>query len=647
MASQPELIDMCRWTLSWFGGDAGETPALPFVASRLRPFVASSTGKGLAQLSFSAPLCSTSSCMNREIQAGARAAGDSAEALRIIGDVVERFGLGNLAPALAACRELAECDAPLDVAVVGQFKSGKSSLLNALVGEDLLPVGAVPVTTVVTRLSAGPRTAVASGPSAALEPPAGPATLSTPGAPAGPSAVVTFLDGRIEPVSRENIADFVAEARNPGNERRVACVDIATPALGELSGLRLVDTPGLGSILAHNTQSTQAWLPHVAVALVLISADRPLSDEDRTLLAAVRTHAPRVAVILSKSDLLSEKQYAEVEAFVRTGLKRQALDEGTPVLRFSTRQDTPRWIEALLQALLLPVARQVEAERERTLRHKLAALARACREYLSVALRAAERTDEQRAVLKAAVLSEAVRESVIRDELSLTAQRLFGATRAAFEERFRPRQAALADLLLRRAADELAGWRGNLAVQRRRFEDWLYAGLLRELTAESQSVSPLARQLVDQAQERFERLVEAFRDRLSRNMDAALGITLSPLRWVTRPAKVVAPPIAVGKVFDIQVDLLWFMLPMRLLGRLFHGHFRRKIPWEVEKNLSRLAADWSDATSAAIQDLQDQALDCVSAELETLTALLARPAAGVESLRTTIRTLDASLAEEV
>ncbi|MBI5863873.1 MAG: dynamin family protein [Planctomycetes bacterium] len=551
--------------------------------------------------------------MNFQRRAIGQTDANSNAELRGIGDVVERFRLRNLEPSLTACRELVKENAPLDVAVLGQFKSGKSSLLNALVGDDLLPVGVVPVTTVVTRLSAGP------GP------------LSMPDTPAVPSAVVTFLDGRVEPVSRAHIADFVAEARNPGNERRVACVDIATPALVELGGLRLVDTPGLGSILAQNTQSTQAWLPHVAVALVLISADRPLSDEDRTLLAAVRTHAPRVAVILSKSDLLSEEQYAEVEAFVRTGLKRQGLDDGTPVLRFSTRQETPRWVEALLQELLLPVARQVEAERERTLRHKLAALARACREYLSVALRAAERADEQRAALKTAVLNEAVRESVIRDELSLTAQRLIGATRSAFEERFKPRQAALADLLVRRAADELAGWRGNLAVQRQRFEDWLHAELLRELTAESQTVSPLARQLVDQAQERFARLVEAFRDRLSRNMDQALGIKLSPLRWETHPANEVAPPIAVGKVFDIQIDLLWFLLPMPLLGRLFHGHFRRKIPWEVEKNLSRLAADWSDAARVAIAGLHQQAFALVQAEIAAMNDVLSvqRDDAGV------------------
>lgn len=538
--------------------------------------------------------------------------------LDAVSKVVERFTLRSLQPALAACRELAEHDAPLDVAVLGQFKSGKSSLLNALVGAELLPVGVLPVTTVVTRLSAGKQCA----------------------------ARVTYLDGRVEPIAVEAVADFVAETRNPGNRRRVACVDLQTPAWSEFDGLRLIDTPGLGSILAHNTQSTQEWLPHVAVALVVVSADRPLADEDRRLLADVRRHAPRVAIILSKVDLLSESQRAEVETFVKTGLQREGFDGSTPILPFSTRIETERWKTGLSNELLLPISRRIEAEREKALSHKLAGLTRACSEYLTVALRAAERTQEQREALKAAVFNESVREAVIRDELSLTSQRLIDATRSPFETQLKSRRYELTDLLVRRAMEELVNWRGDLASQRQRFEDWLHTELLRELSAESESIAPLARQLVDQAQERFARLVEAFRDRLSRNMDAALGIKLSPVTWDVLPVRVTSPPIAIGKIFDIHIDLLWFLIPMRLLGGLFHRHFRRKIPWEVEKNLSRLAADWTDAASAGIANLHKQALESVRNETASLSKMLALRRSDTDELRTELARLGHAVACE-
>jgi GTPase Era involved in 16S rRNA processing len=551
---------------------------------------------------------------------------DAARVFAVLGEVVRRHGLASLVPTLVACEELARADAPLDVAVLGQFKSGKSSLLNALVGEDLLPVGVVPVTAVITRLRGESAAAGKHG------------TLRM---------AVARLDGSVIEAPASAVAEYVSEAGNPNNLKGVAAVDIVAPMLAGLPGLRLVDTPGLGSVHAHNTQSTMAWLPSVALALVAISVERPLSEEDRRLIETLRPLAARVVVVLTKTDLVTDAELEQVRGFVAREIRETlGLPAGAEpvIVPFSVRKECERHVARLRDGLLAPIARNAGIERAAALNHKLTHLTRAVCEYLQVALRAAERTQEQREGLKAAVFSEAVRESVIRDELSLTLQRLVGATRAAFEAQLKPTQAGLADLLVLRAVEELANWRGNLAAQRQRFEDWLHAELLRELSAVSESLAPLARQLVEQAQERFARLVEAFRDRLSRNMDAALGIALSPVHWNTTPAHVTTPPISIGKVFDIHIDLLWFLIPMRLLHGLFHGHFRRRIPWEVEKNLSRLAADWSEATSAAIGVLHAKSLEWVHAELATLASALARQPADVADIRHALAQVDAAAA---
>src|SRR5437660_9771774 len=116
--------------------------------------------------------------------------------LDVVADIVQRFGLTSLHPALRACEALAGEDPPLDVAVLGQFKSGKSSLLNAVLGEPVFPVGVVPVTAVVTRAAAGPDRIVR----------------------------VTYQDGSAEEVAPARLAEFVTEAGNPGNRRQVAVV---------------------------------------------------------------------------------------------------------------------------------------------------------------------------------------------------------------------------------------------------------------------------------------------------------------------------------------------------------------------------------------------------------------------------------------
>jgi predicted GTPase len=303
--------------------------------------------------------------------------------LRALAEVVGRFGLTSLRPTLGACEALSGDD-PLDLAVLGQFKSGKSSLLNAVLGEAVFPVGVVPVTTVITRAAAGQ----------------------------GRVVRVTHLEGTVEEVAPDRVAEFVTEAGNPGNRRRVAVVDVLTPAVRDWPGVRLVDTPGLGSVFAHNTEATRAWMPNVAVALVAVSAERPLSDEDRRLVAEARQTAPRVVVVLTKVDLLTEAELGEVAAFLG-GALRETFGDTVPVLPFSTRADPGRWVRQLREAVLLPVAADVARERRAALGVKLAALARACRGYLAVGLQAAERADADRERLRAAVLDESVRAAVI------------------------------------------------------------------------------------------------------------------------------------------------------------------------------------------------------------------------------------------
>jgi len=245
----------------------------------------------------------------------------------VAADVVRRFGLTALEPALRACEVLSGEEPPLDVAVLGQFKSGKSSLFNAVLDEVMFPVGAVPVTAVITRVAAGPERVVR----------------------------VTYLDGATEEIEVARMAEFVTEAGNPQNRRHVAVVDVFTPAMSRWPGVRLVDTPGLGSVHAHNTEATRAWMPNVAVALVTVSAERPLSDEDRRLVAEARQTAPRVVVVLTKVDLLSETERAEVTAFLDRSL-HEHFGQGVPVLPFSCRTERERWVRQLHDAVLAPLA---------------------------------------------------------------------------------------------------------------------------------------------------------------------------------------------------------------------------------------------------------------------------------------------------
>jgi predicted GTPase len=172
-------------------------------------------------------------------------------------------------------------------ACVGQFKRGKSTLINALVGEDVLPVGVIPVTSVVTILSHGQT----------------------------PSAMVRLASGESRAIALADIGDFVDERRNPQNTREALIVEVGLPSEILRDGLCLVDTPGLGSVHATNTEATRAFVPRIDVALIVVGPDPPISGAELELMRDVSQEVGELAIVLNKADQVSPEHLREVTAF--------------------------------------------------------------------------------------------------------------------------------------------------------------------------------------------------------------------------------------------------------------------------------------------------------------------------------------------
>lgn len=286
-----------------------------------------------------------------------------AERLAVVRDVADRFGLTDLAARARDTVELA-AGAPLGVAVVGQFKAGKSSLVDSLLGRDLLPVRVVPATSVVTTVRHGDEERV----------------------------TVRFESGATVTVGPDDLADYVTEQRNPGNAKGVRLVDVRTPALDAFPDLVLVDTPGLGSVFDLATAATSDWLPHVGVALLAVPATQPLGAADLDLLARVATHTPHVLVVVTKADLVAPGDLAEVLAFVADRLATAA-GRDLVVLPHSTAPDREP-VRAALRAELARLQDHHAEAADAVAAHRAATLAEECRAYLLLAL-AAELTDRR------------------------------------------------------------------------------------------------------------------------------------------------------------------------------------------------------------------------------------------------------------
>lgn len=197
------------------------------------------------------------------------------------------------------------------LAVLGQFKRGKSTLLNALVGEEITPCAVIPLTSIPTLVRYSETKQVS----------------------------ITYMDGHFQAITSGEIADYVTEERNPHNRKKVRQVEVEHPALLLSKGIVLIDTPGVGSTFTHNSRTTLEFLPHCDAALFLISPDPPVTEAEVTFLRAVRKQVDHLFFVLNKSDYLNHDEQSQlIEFFCKVLREQLGLENPVHLFTVSARQ---------------------------------------------------------------------------------------------------------------------------------------------------------------------------------------------------------------------------------------------------------------------------------------------------------------------
>ena len=498
-------------------------------------------------------------------------------ALDLAADVAARYEISALSGLLASARASAEQD-EISIAVLGRFKAGKSSFLNHFMRRDILPVGVVPVTTVVTEIRYGTRV----------------------------EARVHHHDGRDFEVPLDQIGGYISEKENPENVRQVDLLTVELPELRRFRGLKFVDTPGLDSALSHNTQTSLNWLPNVGLALVAVSVDPPLSQRDIELLKSLYQYTPKVGVLLTKADLLSEPELREVVEYVRAQLAKSL--SGTPrVFPYSTKPGFGRFRQALEAELVTGTLERFAEERESILLRKMDTLLRECVDYLALSLKSAEMVQAERQALKQQVIGEKEIVDEVKSAVRLAVQHAAAGTRAMVSHRLETHQNDLERALLEVFESEFPKWTRSLASMLSWFEKWLASALRDELTVVSIRERSSFLVPLNKVQKQAFRALQQFRDRLSDRTMRAFGV---PLRTTETEINVVeprTPDIRIGRVFDRNWELLSPILPVWPIKAAVHRHFTSTISYLVYLNLSRLSTQWDESINGALWGVEKEA----------------------------------------
>ncbi len=205
------------------------------------------------------------------------------------------------------------------LAVLGQFKRGKSTLLNAFLGQVLLPTSVVPLTAIPTFVEYGPEVLIR----------------------------VCYQDERpAKEFTGKSIEEaitilpsFVTEEGNPKNRLGVTQVEVRCQAPILQHGVVLIDTPGIGSTFTHNTEATLSFLPQCDAALFVVSADPPLTEVEAEFLKAVKSRVARLFFIFNKVDYLNEQERDAALVFFKKVLHEKIGDGGEyPIFCVSARR---------------------------------------------------------------------------------------------------------------------------------------------------------------------------------------------------------------------------------------------------------------------------------------------------------------------
>lgn len=218
-----------------------------------------------------------------------------------VGTLAVSVGRKDLAERLHTTRARLE-DPSVRVIVVGEFKQGKSKLINALVNAPACPVDDDVATSVPTSVGyapeAGAWVVVESGGAASEESPADTERLEIPLA---------------------ELADFVSERGNPGNERRIVSAEVLLPREILKGGLSLIDSPGVGGLESANALATLSALSSAHAVLVVSDASQEYTEPEIQFLRHAMRISPNVAAVLAKTDLYP--QWRRIEEIDRSHLR--------------------------------------------------------------------------------------------------------------------------------------------------------------------------------------------------------------------------------------------------------------------------------------------------------------------------------------
>src|SRR5580693_3876209 len=227
-----------------------------------------------------------------------------------LAEVAEGVGMVTLARDIRTTR-IPKLEAErFHLVVLGEFNHGKSTFVNALLGQDVLPTGITPTTASINHVVHA----------------------------SNPTARVVLLSGESKYLEPTQLKEWVTVAG--GHASEVAYVELGYPSELLVNNVVLVDTPGVNDLNEQRAEVTYGYVPRADAVVFLLDAGQALKDSEREFLRSrvLESARDRLIFVLGKIDLLSSDERSAVLDYVKRGLAPIAPDPVVFALSAKTRE---------------------------------------------------------------------------------------------------------------------------------------------------------------------------------------------------------------------------------------------------------------------------------------------------------------------
>ena len=505
----------------------------------------------------------------------------------------------------------------LVISVIGQFKRGKTSFINAVLEAAVLPVGIIPVTSVATKIQYGE----------AL-------------------AEVHFKTGDHQIVALDQVVGYIAEQQNPNNQKGVSFVNLFLPDDFLRAGITLVDTPGVGSIHQNNTDEAYAFMRDSDAIIFMLSVDSPINEIEREFLIEARNYAAKFYFAINKTDTISPSDLEAYLGYCHDILCEIMAVEAIELFAISAKTKVG------IDALFIKIAEDIKVSADRiimdSVQIKFREVLRVALSHLELYRRAygmpLKNLEEKRSELeeKLSSLDQITRDSTFY--LLRHIDELLEQIRAELQDG----SAGIRDVL---SAEMAAVYEKNRNAKPKELEKMLMALLENQLTAH---LNELSERGLASLSSGYEHLAEILNQKID-DLKGFLVKVVAELFGISYQVDTMAHTLSSRDDFYVKVNQkpaaflldmndLVYLLPLGYANKKIYARYQNKMQTDVEHNINNMIYNYQYKIRESVREFKavlERESDALKQDLsELMNRVVADKEASSQTLGEKIKELD-------